>query len=111
MTEVSPAIRFRLCIEDVLRGRVPLFDGVERLLGLAAELPVLEHDRDLHRLAQLRADVEHLPIGREREHWNAEALHRVDRELMELERRHRDSVFYACRRMLEALDAAPEGGR
>ena len=107
MTEVPITMRMRLCIEDVLRGRVPLFDGVERLLQLAEQVPALAPDRDLRTLAELRASVEHLPIGTEREHWNAEALHRVDRELMELERRHRDGVFYACRRLQQSLDRLP----
>jgi len=93
----------RLCIEDVDRGRVPLFDGVEILLELAKEVPELQGDRDLRSLQELLGQVEHLPIGKAREHWQAEALHRADRELMELERQHRNSVLYACRRLTTRL--------
>ncbi|MCH9686089.1 MAG: DUF2489 domain-containing protein [Deltaproteobacteria bacterium] len=107
MTDVPPTIRMRLCIEDVLRSRLPLFDGVEALLGIAGEVPQLAHDRDLRTLTQLLTQAEHLPVGKERARWNAEALHRVDRELMELERRHQDAVFYGCRRLLQTLDAIP----
>lgn len=96
-------MKVRLCLEDVLRSRVPLFDGVEALLRLAADVPALAGDRDLARLAELLAGAEHLPIGAARAHWQREALHRVDRELMELERRHRDSVHYCCRRLLDTL--------
>lgn len=96
-------MKVRLCLEDVLRNRVPLFDGVETLLRLAADVPALADDRDLARLAELLAGVEHLPIGAARAHWQAEALHRVDRELMELERRHQASVHYCCRRLLDTL--------
>jgi hypothetical protein len=107
--DVVPAgMKLRLCIEDVLRARVPLFDGVDALLRLAEEVPGLEGDRDLARLAELLAGVEHLPIGAARAHWQREALHRVDRELMELERRHQDSVFYCCRRLLVTLDSLPD---
>ncbi|MEX1365833.1 MAG: DUF2489 domain-containing protein [Nannocystaceae bacterium] len=95
----------RLGIEDVLRSRVPLFDGVEALVLLSPQVPALAGDRDLRRMQELLDQVEHLPIGAQRAHWSAEALHRVDRELMELERRHQDSVFYACRRLLQTLDA------
>jgi hypothetical protein len=42
MTAISPSIRLRLCIEDVLRSRMSLFDGVDALLRLAQELPGLE---------------------------------------------------------------------
>lgn len=105
MTDVPASIRMRLCIEDVLRGRVPLFDGVDALLQIAQEIPQLAHDRDLQVLAELLSTVEHLPIGASRAHWNADALHRLDRELMEQERRHQDSVFYGCRRLLQTLDA------
>jgi hypothetical protein len=108
MTEVSASIRMRLCIEDVLRGRVPLFDGVDALLRLAEALPALDGDRDLQRLRELLGQAEHLPIGAARAHWQREALHRVDRELMELERRHRDSVFYGCRRLLDTLQSLPD---
>lgn len=110
MTDVSPTIRLRLCIEDVTRGRVPLFDGVDALLQLAKEIPALAGDRDLRALAELLAQAEHLAIGDARAHWNAEALHRADRELMELERRHQDAVFYGCRRLLQTLDSLPAGG-
>ncbi len=104
MTEVPATTRMRLCIEDILRGRIPLFDGVEALLELAAKVPELEHDRDLRTLTELLAQVEHLPIGKSRQHWNAQALHQHDRELMELERRHQPTVFYGCRRLVQTLD-------
>jgi len=98
----------RLCIEDVLRSRVPLFDGVDALLRLAEQLPALADDRDLERLRELLARGGHLPIGAERAHWQREALHRVDRELMDLERRNQEPVFYCCRRLLQTLDALPD---
>ncbi|MCX4245432.1 DUF2489 domain-containing protein [Paraliomyxa miuraensis] len=109
MSEVSPSIRMQLCLEDVLRGRVPLFDGIEALLRLALELPALAGDRDLARLTEMLAEAEHLPVGAERAHWQAQALHRVDRELMALERRHQDSAFYCCRRLMQTLQAMPQG--
>lgn len=105
MTEVSPAIRMRLCIEDVLRSRVPLFDGIDALLRLAEELPGLADDRDLRRLTEILAQAEHLPVGAVRVHWQREALERLDRELMELERRSQDAVFYCCRRLLDTLQS------
>jgi hypothetical protein len=108
MTEVSPSIRMRLCIEDVLRSRVPLFDGLDALLQLAQQLPTLAGDRDLQRLGELLAQGEHLPIGAARTHWQRDALHRLDRELMELERRHQDAAFYSCRRLLETLQSRPD---
>jgi len=107
MSEVPPTIRVRLCIEDILRKRVPLFDGVDALLRLLEQVPALADDRDVRRLAELVAQVEHLPIGAARAHWQREALHRHDRELMELERRHEEFVFYACRRLLQTMDALP----
>jgi hypothetical protein len=103
MTEVSPTIRMRLCIEDVLRSRVPLFDGLDALLRLAEQVPALAEDRDLRRLAEILAQAEHLPVGAVRAHWQRAALERLDRELMELERRSQDAAFYCCRRLLENL--------
>lgn len=107
MSEVSVPIRMRLCIEDILRGRIPLFDGVEKLLGLSEQVPALAHDRDVRRLQELLGQVEHLPVGAQRELWNAEALHKADRELMELERQQKETVFYGCRRLLTTLDSVP----
>ncbi len=104
MTEVSATIRMRLCMEDILRKRVPLFDGVQTLLKLAGEVPQLEADRDVRKLSELLGTVDHLAIGAAREHWEREALHRQDRELLELERQHADSVHYACRRLTQTLD-------
>ena len=59
----EPIVRVRLCLEDILRGRVPLFDGVEALLRFAAQVPALLDDRDVARLAGILAEAEHLPIG------------------------------------------------
>jgi hypothetical protein len=98
-----PSIRMRLCLEDILRGRVPLFDGLDALMRLAAEVPELAEDRDVGRLTALLAEAEHLPIGAARAHWSAAALARHDAELMEIERRSRDAAHYACRRLLETL--------
>ena len=103
MSDVSPLIRLRLCIEDVLRSRVPLFDGIDALLRLAEEVPACAGNRDLDLLRELLGHAEHLPIGQAREHWQAQALHRLDRELMALERRHQDAASYACRRLLATL--------
>lgn len=105
MSAVSVSIRVRLCIEDILRKRLPLFDGVDALLRLAAQVSALDRDRDLRLLTELIAQAEHLPIGAARAHWQSDALHRYDRELLELERRHEDAVFYACRRLIQTLDS------
>lgn len=101
-----PTIRMRLCLEDILRERVPLFDGLEQLLGLAAAVPELADDRDVARLRELLAQAEHLPVGPTRAHWSAAALARHDAELMEIERRGREPAHYACRRLLETLTTA-----
>lgn len=105
MTEVPATIRMRLCMEDILRKRLPLFDGVQALLKLSEEVPQLGADRDVRKLRELLAQVDHLAIGAAREHWEREALHRQDRELLELERKLEDSVFYTCRRLTQSLDA------
>lgn len=102
---MSPTIRMRLGLEDVLRGRVPLFDGLDALVRLAAEVPELADDRDVARLAALLAEAEHLPVGAARARWSAAALARHDAELMEIERRSRDAAHYTCRRLLETLGA------
>ena len=104
MSEIPTTVKMQLCIEDVMRGRIPLFDGVEKLLALAQDVPALASNRDHRKLAELLGLADHLPIGAAREHWQAEALHRADRELMELERKQKDAVFYACRRLLTALE-------
>lgn len=103
MSEPPLSVRLCLCLEDILRGRVPLFDGLDALLRLAAGDPGLAGDRDLERLAGLLAEVEHLPVGAARAHWSAAALARTDRELMDAERRAEASAHYACRRLQETL--------
>lgn len=103
VSEPSLSVRMSLCLEDILRERMPLFDGLDALLRLAAEDPTLAGDGDLGRLAGLLAEVEHLPVGAARAQWSAAALARTDRELMDHERRARASAHYACRRLQETL--------
>lgn len=107
---VPVPIRLRLCLEDILRGRVPLFDGLDALVRLARGAGALTDDRDLAHLATMLDDVEHLPVGATRIHWSAEALARHDRTLMAIEARRRDEAFYACRRLLERLTAGTPPG-
>lgn len=106
--EVPLAMRMCLCLDDTIRGRVPLFDGLDAVVRLAAEDPELAEDRDLRRLRAMLAEVEHLPIGPARAHWAAAALARHDRALMEAERRARDEALYACRRLRDTLGARLE---
>jgi hypothetical protein len=47
VTEPSLSVRMRLCLEDILRDRVPLFDGLDALLRLAAGGSEWSGDRDL----------------------------------------------------------------
>ncbi len=103
VSEPSLSVRMCLCLEDILRERLPLFDGLDALQRLAAEDPELAANRDLQRLAGLLAEVEHLPVGAARAHWSAAALARTDRELMDHERQARASAHYACRRLQETL--------
>ena len=55
--------------------------------------------------AEILAMADHLPVGAARAHWQRDALHRQDRELMALERQEQDAAFYACRRLLTTLEA------
>lgn len=105
MTQNLLATRMRVCLEDILRERVPLLDGLDALLGLARELPELREDGDVRRLAAIVAQAEHLPVGAARAHWSAAVLARHDAELMEIERRSREAAHYCCRRLLEAVAA------
>ncbi len=105
MTTLLPtATRMRLCLEDILRDRVPLFDGLDALLRLAEAAPERAEDRDLRRVAEIVAQAEHLPVGAARARWSAAVLARHDAELMEIERRNREAAHYCCRRLLETLD-------
>ena len=93
----------RLWLEDILRDRVPLFDGLDALLRLADEVAGLAEDRDVRRLAEILAQAEHLPVGAARAHWSAAALARHDAALMEIERSNHDAAHYCCRRLNETL--------
>ncbi|HEY0133351.1 MAG TPA: hypothetical protein VGB85_04705 [Nannocystis sp.] len=102
-TQLPPATRMRLCLEDILRDRVPLMDGLDALLRLAEALPGLAEDRDLRRIAEILAQAEHLPVGAARARWSAAVVARHDAELMEIERRNREAAHYCCRRLNETL--------
>ena len=92
--------------QDILNGRLDILAGCARL----AELANAEgrwNDPDFRTFIAIESESDHLPSGRDREHWSEAALKRKDAETAAMAMFYRDTVFEACRRLVERFSGGP----
>ena len=71
-----------------------------RLSALGLELFDGRHE-DFIMFDAVYTETDHLPIDKERENWDAEALKRKDTEIAKAEAFYKDEVIAACRKLIE----------
>jgi hypothetical protein len=91
--------------EEILRGDVGVLDGARRMLQFGSTAGLGEFDPDLITFVEIDSREDHLPIGRVRQLWDAEALARKDKEITEAEAFHCPAAFAACDSLIRRFGA------
>src|SRR5690348_1696438 len=83
----------------MLRGEERYVAGAQRMLRLLIWLRLADDDPDLIAFRTIVARTSHLPVGAERQQWDAAALAEKDRELAGLESWAEQLARGACERL------------
>ena len=89
----------KLC-HNILDGRVGVLEG-SRKMGRWRFSVGPENDSDFITFVGIDSETDHLPLGKSREGWNAEALAKKDLEIAECEEFFRERAFKAARNLIE----------
>lgn len=97
--------------QAILDGREPVVPSAQRMSALLRKLGLEDSDPAASPFRTIVRQTAHLPIGNERQYWDAQALERKDREIAQVEAAARDSAFAACREIIQRFPLAPRNGR
>jgi outer membrane biogenesis lipoprotein LolB len=82
----------------IIEGQVGVIEGSRQMLKFQFWLHAGD-DEDFRVFRGVDSETDHLPVGRVREHWNAEALKKKDEEIAEVEDFYRQDVIAAATRI------------
>lgn len=86
----------------VIDGREPLVRSAQRMVKLLHWLGLRpETDPDAAEFRRIVSEADGLPIGPEREFWDAQVLAGKDREIARAEERAREFGLKACERIVQ----------
>jgi hypothetical protein len=85
----------------ILAGREPLVASTQRMLQFLTHLRLADADPERIDFVRISSETDHLPLGSERRHWNAEALRRKDVEISQAEAWARTFGLESCRHLIE----------
>jgi hypothetical protein len=85
---------------NVLDGKLDLLNGCAEL-SYKVHLGGLAADPEFGIFMGVWSESNHLPLGPDRRHWNAEALKRKDENIAQITAAYRETVLAACRRLIE----------
>jgi hypothetical protein len=87
---------------QILDGSLDLLRGCS-FMANAMLCADLEMDPDCRIFERACGDSNHLPLGPDRQYWNAEVLKRKDEEIAAVTAKHRDEVLSACYRLIDGF--------
>ncbi len=93
--------RAREIAEAVLDGRTTTLEGARELSPLAHTDAIADVD-DRTLIIGIDSETDHLPIGKVRVHWAADALEAKDAEIASAEERWKARFRDVCKRIAEA---------
>lgn len=84
----------------LMERKIPLVDGVRRLLGLRFNVSALDHDPDFMLFVAIDSQTNHLPSAEARAGCSQSWLDQCDGETNELEDTYAVQVASACERLI-----------
>jgi len=85
----------------ILEGKIGVIEGSRLMQGLLRQTEVSEDDSDLLSFMGIDSETDCLPVGKERQHWSAEALKEKDIEIDRCEKLYRETAREACMSIIE----------
>lgn len=95
--------------QAVLLGRLDVLRAARRLVGFRDEFDEMKDDEAFWTVVAIDSETDHLPLGPEREHWNAEALARKDEEIARAIAHWDAEGRAACERIIDRLGPSVYG--
>jgi hypothetical protein len=92
--------------DQMLGGKLGVIEGARLLSGLRHAVEVADNDPDFVVFVAIDSETDHLPVGGQRQLWNAEALKRKDSEIARAEAEAKEDSIEACRNLVRRFKAA-----
>lgn len=87
--------------ESILSEKTGIIEGARILAAISYKLDFIEPNTDFLVFVAISSETDHLPVGKERELWAKSALQQKDDEIKQVEDFHKETVFSACRALIE----------
>lgn len=91
--------------KGMLDGTVHYLEGAIELSSLRHEVEVAEDDQDFIAFTAVASEIDHLPIGVQRQYWSKEALERHEPEILESIKWAKDFSLNQCKSLMERFSA------
>ena len=96
--------------KGALAGTVSILQAARELAELLSEAGVEDDEGELVNLFKtIDSETDHLPLGSQRQQWDAVSLKRKDSEIVEYERAFREEVLRACRTLISKYSSGISG--
>lgn len=89
----------------MLDGSIQYLEGAVELASLAFEVGLPEDDEDFVKFIGVSSEVDHLPVGEQRQYWSREALVRHEPEILQMTDWAKKFSLAACRSIAERFNA------
>ena len=91
--------------EGMLNGTINYLEGAIELSSLRFKVDIPEDDKDFLVFSGIASDIDHLPIGNQRQNWSNEALERHESELKEATNWAKEISLAQCKSLFERFNA------
>lgn len=89
----------------MLDGSIHYLEGAIELSFLRFEVDLPEDDNDFLTFAAIASEIDHLPIGKQRQYWSQEALERHEAEIQKFNNWAKDISLSECKSIVARLNA------
>jgi hypothetical protein len=88
-------------LASLIAGSIGLINASRKLSSLRHQIAGEDLDDDWRVFVGLDSETDHLPVGEERKHWQADALAKKDVEIKKSEGSYRDRAIVAAQNLLK----------
>ncbi|BFM13538.1 hypothetical protein R50072_37870 [Simiduia litorea] len=89
----------------MLDGSIHYLEGAIEISSLRFEVGLPEDDKDFLAFTGVSSEIDHLPIGAQRQYWSKEALDRHELEIQQSIKWAKEVSLYECKSIVERFNA------